>query len=373
MANPIKDYYLNQYAGATSGLNQPVSYLDSPVFQSGLEKWEPTGMASLVAKNIAMPIKNFASKLTGSGDVTHGLAGYGTGAAFRELPKNATEIQKQEWAQPFGHEISHLGWEYEKPSKSLSAKLEGVSLPKSLQDIIPGVSGKYKGEEQWNYLHDQMYGPKVDYKQNIEDLKKTYEKFSKGSPERKEAFNEAMKKMNTDQYLYGPTTAESYLTKHGLINPGDLSYTPKAYDVISKSGLIPEHKKAIGFGVNPFEDNRLAGQWYAMQKYKKMSKAKKQAQMQKTIRQAEVKKAADAAAAKKAADAAAAKEKKLAQSKKVIYDQGSGGGGGGGTWHQQTKAKEKAGKQVAGPGFGKGAYFKDGGLINFFKNGGFLG
>ena len=61
MANPIKDYYLNQYAGATSGLNQPVSYLDSPVFQSGLEKWEPTGMASLVAKNIAMPIKNFAS------------------------------------------------------------------------------------------------------------------------------------------------------------------------------------------------------------------------------------------------------------------------------------------------------------------------
>ena len=87
------------------------------------------------------------------------------------------------------------------------------------------------------------------------------------------------------------------------------------------------------------------------------------------------KKAAEerAAAAKKAADAAAAKEKKLAQSKKVIYDQGSGGGGGGGTWHQQTKAKEKAGKQVAGPGFGKGAYFKDGGLINFFKNGGFLG
>ena len=95
----------------------------------------------------------------------------------------------------------------------------------------------------------------------------------------------------------------------------------------------------------------------------------KQANVFKQMKQKQL---ADEAAAKKAADAAAAKEKKLAQSKKVIYDQGSGGGGGGGTWHQQTKAKEKAGKQVAGPGFGKGAYFKDGGLINFFKNGGFL-
>ena len=101
----------------------------------------------------------------------------------------------------------------------------------------------------------------------------------------------------------------------------------------------------------------------------------KQMKQKQLAEEAAAKKAAEerAAAAKKAADAAAAKEKKLAQSKKVIYDQGSGGGGGGGTWHQQTKAKEKAGKQVAGPGFGKGAYFKDGGLINFFKNGGFLG
>ena len=95
----------------------------------------------------------------------------------------------------------------------------------------------------------------------------------------------------------------------------------------------------------------------------------KQANVFKQMKQKQL---AEEAAAKKAADAAAAKEKKLAQSKKVIYDQGSGGGGGGGTWHQQTKAKEKAGKQVAGPGFGKGAYFRDGGLINFYRYGGFV-
>ena len=38
--------------------------------------------------------------------------------------------------------------------------------------------------------------------------------------------------------------------------------------------------------------------------------------------------------------------------------------GGGGTWRQQTAAKEAAGQQVAGPGFGKGAYFAHGGLAN---------
>ena len=312
----LKDYYLNQYVGATSGLNQPVNYLDSPVFQRGLEKWDPTGMPSLVAKNIAMPVHNLASKLTGSGSVTHGLSGYGSGAAFRELPKNATGIEQLEWAQPFGHEISHLGWEYEKPSKSLSAKLEAVSLPKSLQDIIPGVPGKYKGEEQWNYLHDQMYGPKVDYKQNIEDLKKTYENLSKGSPERKEAFGEALKKMNTDQYLYGPTTVESYLTDRGLINKGDLSYTPKAYNEIAWSGLTTPSKQAIGFGINPFEDTKAAGQWYAQQTAAKKFKQqqfmnKKKQDMQQRIREAEATEAAKqkaAADAKAKADAAAHKE-----------------------------------------------------------------
>ena len=78
------------------------------------------------------------------------------------------------------------------------------------------------------------------------------------------------------------------------------------------------------------------------------------------------------AAAKAKADAAAAEQNRLAQSRRVILDPGSGGGGGGGTWHQQTKAKEKAGQKVAGPGFGKGAYFRDGGLINFYRYGGFI-
>jgi len=44
--------------------------------------------------------------------------------------------------------------------------------------------------------------------------------------------------------------------------------------------------------------------------------------------------------------------------------QDSGGGGGGGSWREQTAAKERQGVSVAGPGFGKGAYFMDGGLVD---------
>ena len=46
--------------------------------------------------------------------------------------------------------------------------------------------------------------------------------------------------------------------------------------------------------------------------------------------------------------------------------------GGGGTWHQQTRAKERQGQQVAGPGFGSGAYFNQGGRVGY-KTGGRVG
>jgi hypothetical protein len=48
----------------------------------------------------------------------------------------------------------------------------------------------------------------------------------------------------------------------------------------------------------------------------------------------------------------AAYQQKLAKSKTVIQDRDGGGG-----WQEQTRAKEKAGEKVAGPGFGRGAYF----------------
>jgi len=50
----------------------------------------------------------------------------------------------------------------------------------------------------------------------------------------------------------------------------------------------------------------------------------------------------------------------------VQLDPGGGGGPGrGGTWHGQTAAKERQGVQVAGPGFGKGSYFNQGGRAGY--------
>jgi hypothetical protein len=50
----------------------------------------------------------------------------------------------------------------------------------------------------------------------------------------------------------------------------------------------------------------------------------------------------------------------------VQLDPGTGGDGGQGTWHGQTRAKERQRQQVAGPGFGQGAYFEEGGLASMF-------
>jgi hypothetical protein len=67
--------------------------------------------------------------------------------------------------------------------------------------------------------------------------------------------------------------------------------------------------------------------------------------------------------AQKAADAAAG-----AFTNTVQLDPGGGGGPGSpGSWHGQTAAKERQGQQVAGPGFGQGAYFEDGGLATMFQ------
>ena len=75
-------------------------------------------------------------------------------------------------------------------------------------------------------------------------------------------------------------------------------------------------------------------------------------------------KAEEKAAADKVAEAEKTRQEALrdagAYSSQVQMDPG-----GGGSWHQQTAAKEAAGQQVAGPGFGKGAYFYQGGRVGY--------
>ena len=263
MADPIKNYYLNQYTGATSGLNQPVTMTDSPIFQAGLEKWDPTSASSLYA-NAMLHGTNLANKLTGSDKVTHGLAGLGSGAAFKQLPKDATGIEKLKFADVFGHEMSHLGWDY-KPKNEL------INVPGVGKEGGPKVTSDYTGEEQWNYMNDLMYGPKGysldSYKEDLTNLKN---QFGSGTitPDQYIAEGKALGEKLQD--LSGHLTpGEGYLTEKGLINKGDLSYTPKAYNEIAWSGLTTPSKQAIGFGINPFEDTRAAGQWNQIQQQQK--------------------------------------------------------------------------------------------------------
>ncbi len=149
MADPIKDYYLNQYAGATSGLNQPVTMTDSPIYQAGLGKWDPTSAASLYAQ-AAMAGQNLYSKLSGSDKVTHGLAGLGSGAAVRQMPENPTGIEQLKFADVFGHEMSHLGWDYKPRGERIN--VPGVGKEGTKASAVraglgdPGDPNKYLGE-----------------------------------------------------------------------------------------------------------------------------------------------------------------------------------------------------------------------------------
>jgi len=244
-----KSDILAQYKDIASQYNQPVTYADSPVFQAGFETWNPTGIGSVLAKG-AQKAKSALGLNTAATAAPFGSGMYVPSKEeviqnyidLGQSPENAKALGDADWATQFGHETSHLGWEYE-------------SLGKQLASISPHLmtsasNPSYAGEEQWNYMHDLMYGPQYG-----------------------------------EEWLGRP--GQDYLTTKGLINPGDLSYTPYAHDVIGKSGLTTAHKQAIGFGINPFEDTRAAGQFYQQQKYKNMSKVKKQAQMQDTIRRAE--------------------------------------------------------------------------------------
>ena len=208
----IKAKNLGQYQDISSSYTQPVTYEDSPVFQAGLENWDATGLGSLSSKiiNKIVPSTLAMASPFDSGFLKGGLNVPPKEDVIAEYsqwnePEMAQALGEQAWANAFGHEVSHLGWQY-KPDRE----------EWETESRAPGI-GKDKGEEQWNYMHDLMYGPRYD--------EETF-----GRP------------------------GEDYLTTKGLINKGDLSYTPEAFDLIAKSRLIPEHKRAIGFGINPFED-----------------------------------------------------------------------------------------------------------------------
>ena len=296
--NVYKQNMLDQYTGIMSKYlpEGTANITSSPVFNRGFKEWNPSGFGSLLTR-MALP--------TMSG--TRGLAGSFPGSTGMTLDPLEQFIERAggnvrqgelDWAETFGHEGTHLGWQYE-PKKIGSIFGKDINIPGELGAL--SVSGK-GGEEKWNYLHDLMYGSGAVMKEKdkrYNEYMDAANKYKKG-----EITLEAANKFKDKYYempdwdstslghLKGDTDPGETDVTGKLVNPGDWSYTPQAFHDVGTSGLISEHKKALGVGFNPFEDTRAAGQWYKQQKYKKMSQAKKQAALQQRIRQHEAAEAA---------------------------------------------------------------------------------
>ena len=333
LTDKYKNNLLNQYQDITTQYPGKADMTTSPVFQAGMEKMDPFGIGSgigwlghLVSQGINKVIPSFdtnaaaAAAPFGGGIVVPSVESFQKDYAnlLGEDPSSratswADEMGKHNWAEAFGHETSHLGWEYEPTTKYGITSSVWPTLEHGLGTFKADPSNpKYGGEEQWNYMHDLTYGPRYDDEFNI--------------------------------------PGKHYLTTRGLINKGDLSYTPEAFDVIANSGLIPEHKKAIGFGINPFEDTRAAGRWYQMQQDKRATdQGIAQAATQRRIREAE------------AAQAAAQQVRQNIQTygNRDRPNTGINRPGGG-------RGQSPTGGDVSGTPFARG------GLIDLYRYGGFI-
>ena len=331
LGNKYKEYLVNQYQDIAAQYPGKADMTTSPVFQAGLEKMDPFGIGSgvgwlgqLAGQGIGKVIPSLdpttaaAAAPFGGGIVVPPVKSFQKDYLDQlgETPSGekvatAKELGKWNWADAFGHETSHLGWEYEPTTKYGITSSVWPTLEQGLGTFKADPSNpKYGGEEQWNYMHDLMYGPRIG--DNI--------------------------------------PGEDYLTTRGLINKGDLSYTPEAFDVIANSGLISEHKKAIGFGINPFEDTRAAGRWYQMQQDKRATdQGIAQVAAQRKIREAE------------AAQAAAQQVRQNIQTygNRDRPNTGMNRPGGG-------RGQSPTGGDVSGTPFARG------GLIDLYRYGGFI-
>jgi hypothetical protein len=189
-----------------------------------------------------------------------GIAGTGTSAAFKQdlIDKiksgTATPDERFQYANTFGHEMSHLGWEYKPASERIN--VPGVGEEGGLWSALSqSKGGAGEGEEVWNYMHDLMYAPRSYSQDKFDsDFKNLQNQFASGKihPDQYRAEGSALiEKLKASPS--GIDQGKGWLKSRDYINPGDLSYTPKAHEAIAWSGLTSADKRAIGFGVNPHE------------------------------------------------------------------------------------------------------------------------
>jgi len=157
-----------------------------------------------------------------------------------------------------------------------------------------------------------------------------------------------------NQSLYGGMNVDT-MWGEGIGGAGQ-----KRIDRLQKT--IDNYQKQWGHLDQDEYDMKLKRRQDQLKEFKTQQTAYSNALAAQNIQTQKDKAAADAIAQQRAQDRAAG-----AFSSQVRQDPG-----GGGTWQRQTRAKERQGEQVAGPGFGKGAYFTQGGRVGY-KTGGRVG
>jgi len=264
--NVYKQNMLDQYTGIMSKYlpEGTANITSSPVFNRGFKEWNPSGFGSLLTR-MALPTMSGTRGLAGSFPGSTGMT-VDPLEQFIERAGGNVRQGELDWAETFGHEGTHLGWQYE-PKKIGSIFGKDINIPGEFGALSRFGKG---GEEKWNYLHDLMYGSGPIMKEQEKRYNEYMEMASKvkGPPSIRPSQDEINRiRGRYDEMPKGSATSLSHLTGETdpgetevtgkLVNPGDLSLTPQAWYDIQNSGLIPEHKKVLGVGVNPFEDTMM--------------------------------------------------------------------------------------------------------------------
>ena len=167
----------------------------------------------------------------------------------------------------------------------------------------------------------------------------------------------AQSPFNIDSKNYNP----DFVDQLNYLELGDDLIGMSSVGLKYGSGSVLAGKNVIsGFGTNNYQK--------ALEKFIKDTKSKKR----KEQGEIELQKFLDAEKARKEREAKEQLEIQRAATREADRRAGAFDDrvrldpGGGGTFKEQTAAKERQGVQVAGPGFGRGAYFAEGGLASMF-------
>ena len=182
------------------GYMEGSGYLTSPIFQQGLGSWIPEGIESSRAqsefskKGEAYDAQAMAVGETGLyvddiekilAEVEEDIRGKYRHESPEVIEKQVKRARKEaltDWQTQMGHEGSHLGFDYDK------------TLGTTLSMLL---NKNPRSEENWNYMHDLMYGGgNLDF-------------------QRKQLIN------------------------RGLYSLPSGGWTPEIYDKIKNSGLVP--------------------------------------------------------------------------------------------------------------------------------------